>query len=119
MKMCPECHKLSRDDDFCSHCGAAVYGDEDFSQGTLSCDEVKGHSHEKTTFSGGTSAASGSYQRRDRADNKKKNGAKGWIVFIIALSFIGSIIDEMDGEFFETLGEWFKAIFDLADKISL
>ena len=28
MTRCPNCNKLSKDDDFCSHCGAAVYGDD-------------------------------------------------------------------------------------------
>lgn len=118
MKMCPECHKLSRDDDFCSHCGAAVYGHEDFSQGTLSCDEVKGHSHEKTSFSGGTQTASEGYQR-GMAEVKKVKGHKGWIVFIIALSFIGSILDEMDPEVFEEIADWLETVLGFSGKISL
>ncbi|MGN1090859.1 MAG: hypothetical protein ACI4Q6_10700 [Huintestinicola sp.] len=51
MKLCPECHRLSKDDDFCSHCGSAVYGNDNISTGTLSCDDIDGHSHEKTTYS--------------------------------------------------------------------
>ncbi len=49
MKMCPECHKLSRDDDFCSHCGAAVYGDDNYTDiADISCGKI--HSHEKVSY---------------------------------------------------------------------
>ena len=50
MTICPECHRLSRDDDFCSYCGAAVFGYTDYSSKTASCLDIDRHSHDKITY---------------------------------------------------------------------
>lgn len=50
MTICPECHKLSRDDDFCSHCGAAVFGFENYSPKSADCAGYGKHDHDKITF---------------------------------------------------------------------
>lgn len=43
---------MSRDDDFCSHCGSAVWGDDYVSQdAAINCDTMKDHSHDKVTYS--------------------------------------------------------------------
>lgn len=49
MKICPECHKISKDDDFCSHCGAAVFGFDNYSE-SARCNDYSGHDHSKITF---------------------------------------------------------------------
>lgn len=52
MKICPECHKLSTDDDFCSNCGAAVFGADDVTDSrAIDCDRIdRGHDHGKVTY---------------------------------------------------------------------
>ena len=49
MKICPECHKISKDDDFCSNCGAAVFSADDYSE-DASCRDLSGHDHSKITY---------------------------------------------------------------------
>lgn len=109
MKICPECHKLSKFDDFCSHCGSAVYGSDDFSQGTISCDDIKGHSHEKTTYSTGPIVNGPAYngrdftQMRDNVPQTKKNSGVGCFVVIIIAIAVFSILGDMDTEEIEEL----------------
>lgn len=56
MKICPECHKISTDDDFCSRCGAAVFSEDDYTASeNIKCEDYKGHSHEKTSYEEKTS----------------------------------------------------------------
>ena len=50
MKFCNECKRLSKDDDFCSHCGAAVFGSNNYSASSVSCAGSKGHDHDKLTY---------------------------------------------------------------------
>ncbi len=52
MKICPECHKLSKDDDFCSYCGAAVFTAEDYTDSaSIDCNRYdRGHEHRKVTY---------------------------------------------------------------------
>ncbi len=49
MKICPECHKISKDDDFCSHCGAAVFGFDNYSE-SARCNDYRDHDHSKITY---------------------------------------------------------------------
>lgn len=51
MTYCKNCHKMSRDDDFCSHCGSAVW-DEDYvsNDAAIRCDSLDGHTHDKVTY---------------------------------------------------------------------
>lgn len=43
---------MSKDDDFCSHCGSAVWGEDYVSQDvSIRCDTMKDHSHDKVTYS--------------------------------------------------------------------
>ena len=95
MKICPECHKISKDDDFCSHCGSAVYGHDDHSSSAeIDCDNYKGHTHEKQSYD--------TYTRpqtvKKAVDKKKKNGCSGLIftIFIILMT-MGALASE-DGE---------------------
>lgn len=51
MTYCKNCHKMSKDDDFCSHCGAAVWGDDCISNDApIQCDLLDGHTHDKVTY---------------------------------------------------------------------
>lgn len=98
MKICPECHKLSKDDDFCSHCGAAVYGENDYSESDkINCDNNRQHSHEKQTFTdnrkGNGPIINGTgYKGRDftkmrdnTPEKKKKSPLARMIVFLIII----------------------------------
>lgn len=41
---------MSKDDDFCSHCGSAVWGENDIStNAAINCDS-DGHTHDKVTY---------------------------------------------------------------------
>ncbi len=114
MKLCPECHKLSKDDDFCSRCGAAVYNTENYSGDNLiDCSRQPDHSHEKTTYtkpystlenSGGVRRYSGvdsagrpytgrdfTQSRSNPAPKKKKGGIGRIIMFVIMLSILESM----------------------------
>lgn len=51
MTYCKNCHKMSRDDDFCSHCGSAVWSEDDVSaDAAVRCDSLKEHTHDKVTY---------------------------------------------------------------------
>lgn len=99
--MCPNCHRLSKDDDFCSHCGSAVYEDNtDFS---IDCSDIPGHTHEKQSFTQSDQSAS-QYYREPRQNNsakpkKKANGCLVVIIFVIAINvlfdIIASLIDKL------------------------
>ena len=101
MKICPNCKKLSKDDDFCSHCGAAVYPDNSDYSEDISCTGYEGHSHEKTTYTNpySTLSENGRTEQPEQsgsmnAQGKSKNS--GCIVAVIVFIFIISIISEMD-----------------------
>ncbi len=49
MKICPECHRISKDDDFCSYCGAAVFGADNYSE-SARCQDYSDHDHSKITY---------------------------------------------------------------------
>lgn len=93
--MCPNCHRLSKDDDFCSHCGSAVYEDNtDFS---IDCSDIPGHTHEKQSFTQSDPRMSQSYQSDSgkSPEVKPKGKLKGClsvIVFIIILNVLFDII---------------------------
>lgn len=95
MKMCPSCHRLSKDDDFCSHCGSAVY--EDNTDYSIDCSQIPGHTHEKQTFTQNDTRMSQSYQSDSgrSPEVKPKGKLKGClsvIVFIIILNVLFDII---------------------------
>lgn len=95
MKMCPNCHRLSKDDDFCSHCGSAVY--EDNADYSIDCSQIPGHNHEKQTFTQNDPRMSQSYQSNSERspEVKPKGKLKGClsvVVFIIILNVLFDII---------------------------
>ncbi|MDD7280028.1 MAG: hypothetical protein SOT68_09510 [Oscillospiraceae bacterium] len=95
MKMCPNCHRLSKDDDFCSHCGSAVY--EDNTDYSIDCSQIPGHTHEKQTFTQNDPRMSQSNQSNSEKspEVKPKGKLKGClsvIVFIIILNVLFDII---------------------------
>ena len=114
MKLCPECHRLSKDDDFCSHCGSAVYDDNtDYS---IDCSQIKGHTHEKQTFSENTAypQQNSSYNRSstDTSPEAKKKG-KGCLNLIILIIVINVLADV----FFGGLSELFEFLENLLNEI--
>lgn len=121
MKLCPECHKLSKDDDFCSHCGSAVYGSDNISTGTLSCDEIEGHSHEKTTYSQSrnytrTSDYNGKDFTRAPDPPKRKPKKKQPMGCIITFIVISVILSGLEDEGI-TLSEIFEKLKDLIEML--
>lgn len=108
MRICPNCKKLSRDDDFCSHCGAAVYADnEDFAGDDISCDSYSGHSHEKTTYTPPYSTLPVNPSPSPRAANengKKTSGCAAAIIVFIILMFFLSEIDLSDFSWLDLFG---------------
>lgn len=110
MKFCPECHKISRDDDFCSHCGAAVYGEDDYSDSaSISCDNnrfggEKYHNHAQQTFNdprrGDRPIINGSNRRGGKNDKAQLVKAMVTIVMIyILLNFVGVFFTIIGGIF--------------------
>lgn len=109
MKYCSNCHRFSKDDDFCSNCGSAVYDDN--SENSIDCSQIPGHTHEKQTFSG-----SGSYQAnrdfpqsRPAAEPKGKKKSAGCInsivIAVIVYWFVKMIFGSWEefGELLERL----------------
>lgn len=110
MKYCNNCHRLSKDDDFCSHCGAAVYGDDEDHSANISCEDFEdGHSHEKVTYTSEYTTHQtktpynanryGNTSSNTQATKKKSKGgfALFWILLIVSafiIEIIGSIIEE-------------------------
>lgn len=122
MKICPECHKLSRDDDFCSHCGAAVYPDNSYSGSDISCgnyrefDGGREHTHEKESYSRPYTPPpgqqSGGYNERPPVEGGRKSRMTGCIVLIIIFAVFFEIIDSFDIDFWEWLGSVLKGLFN-------
>lgn len=107
MKLCPNCHRLSKDDDFCSYCGSAVY--EDNTEYSVDCSQIKGHTHEKQTFSENTA-----YPRRNSSytvsttntspeAKKKGKGCLNLIIIIIVINVLADILFGGISEMFEFL----------------
>lgn len=117
MRVCPECHKLSRDDDFCSHCGAAVYPDNNFTGGDIDCGSYRefdggSHSHEKQTYTSPYPAgrpAAGS----PPVEGGRKNKGSGCVVWIILLFILFGIIDSLGEDFWEWLGELLEQLAEI------
>lgn len=123
MRVCPECHRLSRDDDFCSHCGAAVYPDNTYTGSNISCDDYRefdggSHTHEKESYSrpyanrpqpGGTYRSTPESGRSPVEGGRKKG--TGCIVWIIIIFMFFSVIDSLDIDFWKWLGEVLEEIF--------
>ncbi|MCI7767287.1 MAG: hypothetical protein MSJ26_04805 [Oscillospiraceae bacterium] len=113
MKYCSNCHRFSKDDDFCSNCGSAVYDDN--SENSIDCSQIPGHTHEKQTFSG-----SGSYesnldipQSRPAAEQKSKKKGSGCVSIFIIFIIVSVVIDMISGShevFFEVLEMLFELI---------
>ncbi|MDE7293454.1 MAG: hypothetical protein K2N72_03415 [Oscillospiraceae bacterium] len=133
MRMCPECHRLSRDDDFCSHCGAAVYPDNTYTGSNISCDNYREfdggrHTHEKESYSrpyagnanrpehrAHQAQPGGTYQsppasERPSVEGGRKKGT-GCVVLIVIFFVFFSIIDSFDIEFWKWLGDVLEEIF--------
>lgn len=100
MKICPECHKLSKDDDFCSYCGAAVYGENDVSENDkINCDNDRRHSHAKQTFTdsrkgngpiiNGTGYKGRDFTKmRDNTPEKKKKSTAAKVITLIIIIYV-------------------------------
>lgn len=119
MKLCPECHRLSRDDDFCSHCGAAVYGNDNYSDSAMiSCDSISGHDHRQETFSqsgytSGPVVNGPDYKGKDftkMPDKTPKKKAGGIVKLIIVVIIIMSILDSMNITFSD-IKWWLEELF--------
>lgn len=122
MKICPNCHKLSKDDDFCSHCGSAVYGDDNYTGNeSINCDNYKDHDHKKQTFSEGRYSEKPivndpDYKGKDftkmsdkPADRKKNKGCGSVIAFIVMFFIFIAVIEDMGVD----LGSLAEAIIDM------
>ena len=107
MTYCKNCHKLSKDDDFCSHCGAAVWGENEVSNDApISCDTMKDHTHDKVTYSTsergegvhipeGYKPNDPTEQRRPNASNKNTklgSGITKAVILLIVLKVISKVI---------------------------
>ena len=99
MKYCSNCHRFSKDDDFCTHCGSAVYDDN--SENSIDCSQIPGHTHEKQTFSGSAENQKRTYQ--EPSVKKKGNGCVGNIFLIIIVFVLIDMIFGGIGNFFEIL----------------
>lgn len=98
MKLCPNCHRLSKDDDFCSFCGSAVY--EDNTDYSVDCSQIPGHTHEKQSFSESkaNSSQSRSYQQTEpAAPSKKKKKHSGCLTLIILIIVINGLANVFFG----------------------
>lgn len=101
MRMCPNCKRLSRDDDFCSRCGAAVYPENSDYSEDISCTGYAGHSHEKTTYTRPYSTLSGNGRTEQPKQSGSRNAQSGKsknsgcviavIIFIVIVSFLSEI----------------------------
>lgn len=105
MKLCKECHKLSRDDDFCSHCGAAVFGLDDVTDLSVNCDRIHGHDHRKQSYTDGS--RSPLLGRKEPEYTRKTKTAVAIAIIIIAvLPFLRfSLV------FFDLMAEYFGSLF--------
>ena len=103
MTYCKNCHKMSRDDDFCSHCGSAVWGEDYVSNdAAINCDSLSGHTHDKVTYDR-TERGEGVHipegykpynptpKKGDAAGNGK--AVSTLIKIIITISIISSVIE--------------------------
>lgn len=106
---------MSKDDDFCSHCGSAVWGEDYVSQdASIRCDTLDNHSHDKVTYSKsergegvhipeGYKPYNPTNQHYDKkADTAKKSSkaASGIVKTVITLVVI-KMIFEMISQFFD------------------
>lgn len=115
MRICPECHRLSRDDDFCSHCGSAVYPDNTYTGSNIDCDSYRefdggSHSHEKQSYTEmypGRFSSSGT-----PVEGGRKGKGAGCVVWIIVFFVLFGIIDSLGEDFWEWLGELLEQIID-------
>ena len=88
MTRCPNCKKLSKDDDFCSHCGAAVYADDgDFSGPDCSAYE-QGHTHEKQSYSAPYTQNPAGGMKQPQTVKPKNSGCVTAIIIFIILMFV-------------------------------
>lgn len=106
MKLCPNCHRLSKDDDFCSHCGSAVYDDN--TEYSVDCSQIPGHTHEKQSFSENNtySQHKQSYSQTDSdASNEIKKKGKGCLNLIIIL-FVIRVLFNLFSEIIEDFADF-------------
>lgn len=113
MKLCPNCHRLSKDEDFCSYCGSAVYDDNTGS--SIDCSQIKGHTHEKQTFSEKDVYRYGRDNvsvRPEPSANapKKKNGFLKFVIILIVINVVADM-------FFGGLSGLFEFLEMLLDEI--
>lgn len=112
MTYCKNCHKMSKDDDFCSHCGSAVWG-EDFvsNNAAINCDSLENHTHDKVTYSR-TERGEGvhipeGYRPYNPTNNNTNTSSAGKgnlvgvmitiaVIITIIGSFVGAISDFLD-----------------------
>ena len=100
MKLCPNCHRISKDDDFCSRCGSAVYDDN--TSYSVDCSQFSGHTHEKQSFSGKNSYElnrTGSPDRTSYGSSGKKKGGgfiKVILIFMLLSMFAAPLMELLD-----------------------
>lgn len=104
MKYCNNCHRLSKDDDFCSHCGCAVYGNDDNYSENISCESIdKNHSHEKVTYTSAYSnhknTKNGTARQNYGSANSKNQKNGSCLIAIIILFIVASFLIEIINEF--------------------
>ncbi|MCM1577743.1 MAG: hypothetical protein NC078_02940 [Ruminococcus sp.] len=120
---------MSRDDDFCSHCGAAVYPDNNFTGSDIGCGtygEFDGggeHSHEKVTYTkpyANSMPSGGTYDRppmqsrpaeRPPVEGGRKKGG-GCVTFIVILVIFFTFVDSMGIDIWGILGELLEQILN-------
>ncbi|MGN0641879.1 MAG: hypothetical protein ACI4JJ_01915 [Huintestinicola sp.] len=102
MTKCKNCGKLSRDDDFCNHCGSAVYPDN--------CSIHEGDCVKSPEIGEAQNMPSYTNARPSSKAKKKNNGcATAVVVFIIVCWILSKISDIYPlEEFFEQLADLFE-----------
>lgn len=101
---------MSKDDDFCSHCGSAVWGENDISTGAAINCNSDGHTHDKVTYDRtergeGVHIPEGyrPYNPTNNTSNTSSSGKRNpvgtIIIIIVALSIISSIFEAIAGHF--------------------
>lgn len=103
---------MSKDDDFCSRCGSAVYDNDNISSSDdISCSNYSGHSHEKQSFQNGSSynynIGNRNYSEQYKSAQNSKVNKKGlfWTIVIIVLWMSGAIFGLIE-EFLDNVGNF-------------
>ncbi|MGN0666987.1 MAG: hypothetical protein ACI4KF_10735 [Huintestinicola sp.] len=116
MRICPNCKKLSREDDFCNHCGSAVYPDNC----TIHDDDCIRDLPDESSYSSKEYRPEPSRQQQINTKNTspssapKKKGGCGCLMLFIIISVIIAILAETDSA---EWAEWAEAILDIFNEL--